>query len=393
MAGNTFGSIFTVTTYGESHGVGVGVIIDGVPAGVPVDAEYIQKEMDRRKPGQSSVTTPRKESDKIRVLSGVFQGISTGTPIAIALENENQRSQDYDNISEKFRPGHADYTYLQKYGIRDHRGSGRASGRETAGRVAAGAIAKKMLEAYDITITAYTQEAAGIACESCDVTVIEQNPMRACDLQAAKKMTQRMKELSKAGDSAGGIVGCVATGVPAGLGEPVFDKTEALLGHAMLSIGAVKGIEFGAGFGLAGMQGSEANDAFVATEPANNAGNAIQPADEPAVPDADGAAPHDEADTKATPAITLATNNCGGTLGGITTGTPLAFRVVVKPTSSIEKTQQTVDTQGNPCDISVHGRHDPNICPRIVPVVEAMTAITLADLLLQSQARPPYQAV
>ncbi len=352
MGSNSFGTIFTVTTYGESHGAGVGVIIDGVPPGIPVYEEYIQKEMDRRKPGQSSVTTPRKESDTIRVLSGVFRGMSTGTPIAIALENTNQRSEDYDDISQVFRPGHADFTYLRKYGIRDHRGSGRASGRETAGRVAAGAIAKKFLESLGISITAYTVEAAGITCKKRNLDVIEQNPMRACDLQAADEMVIKMNQLSKEGDSAGGIVECVVTGVPVGLGEPAFDKAEALLGHGMLSIGAVKGIEFGAGFALAQMKGSESNDPFTKQG--------------------------------------LGSNNCGGTLGGITTGSNIEFRVVVKPTSSIEKTQTTIDIEGNERTISVKGRHDPSICPRIVPVVEAMTAITLADLVLQKQARPPY---
>ncbi len=352
MGSNSFGTIFTVTTYGESHGAGVGVIIDGVPPGIPVQEEYIQKEMDRRKPGQSSVTTPRKESDTIKVLSGVFRGVSTGTPIAIALENTNQRSEDYDDISKVFRPGHADFTYLKKYGIRDHRGSGRASGRETAGRVAAGAIAKKFLEAQGVSITAYTVEAAGITCTDRNLAIIEQNPMRACDLGAAEKMVLRMKELSQDDDSAGGVVECVVTGVPVGLGEPAFDKTEALLGHGMLSIGAVKGIEFGTGFELARMKGSEANDPFTQQG--------------------------------------LSSNNCGGTLGGITTGSNIEFRVVVKPTSSIEKTQTTIDIDGNERKISVQGRHDPSICPRIVPVVEAMTAITLVDLILQKQARPPY---
>ncbi len=350
MSGNTFGTIFTVTTYGESHGAGVGVIIDGVPPGIPVDESYIQKEMDRRKPGQSAVTTPRKESDTIRVLSGIFNGVSTGTPIAISLENENQRSEDYNNISKVFRPGHADFTYLHKYGIRDHRGSGRASGRETAGRVAAGAIAKKILESQGVSIVAYTKEAVGIRCTKKDFSVIEQNPMRACDPEAATKMVAKMQELSAQGDSGGGVIECITTGLPAGLGEPVFDKTEALLAHAMLSIGAVKGIEFGAGFNLATMKGSESNDPFTTSG--------------------------------------LASNNCGGTLGGITTGTPLEFRVVIKPTSSIEKKQETIDIEGNLCTISVTGRHDPSICPRIVPVIEAMTAITLVDLLLQKNARP-----
>ncbi len=353
MAGNTFGSLFTITTYGESHGAGVGVIIDGVPPGIPVNESYIQAEMDRRKPGQSAVTTPRKESDTIRILSGVFQGVSTGTPIAIALENTNQKSEDYDHISKVFRPGHGDFTYLKKYGIRDHRGSGRASGRETAGRVAAGAIAKKILATKGISIVAYTKEAVGISCKERDLSVIEQNPMRACDPKAAEEMVARMKELSRLGDSGGGVVECVTTGLPVGLGEPVFDKTEALLAHAMLSIGAVKGIEFGAGFQLATMRGSESNDPFT--------------------PEG------------------LATNRCGGTLAGITTGSPLEFRVVVKPTSSIEKEQQTIGVDGTPCTISVQGRHDPSICPRIVPVIEAMTAITLVDLLLQRNARPAME--
>lgn len=341
MAGNSFGKSFRITTFGESHGTAVGVIIDGVSPEVELTEQDIQIEMNRRKPGQSAVTTPRKESDKIAIVSGIFEGKTTGTPLTIILYNKDADSGAYTNIKDFFRPGHADYTYHYKYGIRDYRGSGRASGRETAGRVAAGAVAKKVLQSFGINIKAFTLEAAGIKCENIDLSIIEDNPMRAADAKAAWKMTERVEELAENGDSAGGVVECIISGVPAGLGEPVFDKIDADLAKAVISLGGVKGIEFGSGFAAASMLGSEHNDWM----------------------DKNG----------------FQTNNAGGILGGISTGQDIVFRAAVKPTSSIEHVQQTVDTEGRETEISTTGRHDPCLTPRIVPVIESMAAIVLVD--------------
>ena len=349
MPGNSFGNAFRITTFGESHGTAVGVIIDGVPPGVELTAEDIQKEMNRRKPGQSAVTTPRKESDRVSIISGIFNDTTTGTPLTVILYNKDADSSAYTNIKDFYRPGHADYTYERKYGIRDYRGSGRASGRETAGRVAAGAVAKKILSSEDISINAYTLEAAGIRCESIDLSVIEQNPMRAADSAAAWRMTEKVQELSEKGDSAGGIVECIIKGVPAGLGEPVFDKIDADISKAVMSLGGVKGIEFGAGFAAAGMLGSFHNDWM------NSSG--------------------------------FMTNNAGGILGGITTGQDIVFRIAVKPTSSIEHPQQTVDINGDEKEIITTGRHDPCLTPRIVPVVESMASLVIIDHILRHRSQ------
>lgn len=351
MAGNSFGTRFTITTFGESHGKAVGVVVDGMPPFVPVDAARIQRELDRRRPGQSSVTTPRNESDRVEILSGVFEGLSTGTPVAMVIANSDQKSGAYDALRELYRPGHADYTWMKKFGIRDHRGGGRSSGRETAARVAAGALAKLVLEQAGIRVQAWTLEAAGIRCETRDPAAVESNPMRACDPAAAEQMLSAVTALAAEGNSAGGIVECTATGLPAGLGEPVFDKLDARLAAAMLSIGSVKGIEFGAGFGAARMTGKENNDEMDETG--------------------------------------FLSNNAGGVLGGISTGEPLVFRIAVKPTPSISLPQKTVDSAGKRTGIEVTGRHDPCICPRIVPVVEAMTAVVLLDVLLCSRAGIP----
>ena len=349
MAGNTFGEAFKVTTFGESHGAALGCVIDGCPAGLAVDGAFLQAELDRRRPGQGgAAVTTRKEIDTAEILSGVFEGKSTGTPIAILIRNTSQRSGDYSNIQDKFRPGHADYSYFAKYGIRDYRGGGRSSGRETAARVAAGAVAKLLLAQSGIHITAYTKKAAGIACSETDLTAIEKNPLRACSMAAAAQMQEAIEELRKEGNSAGGIVECRVTGVQAGLGEPVFDKLDALLAHAVISIGAVKGIEFGAGFAAADATGQENNDPI-------RQGPCFQ------------------------------SNNAGGILGGISNGDELVFRAAVKPVPSIYRTQQTIDTAGNECDILIEGRHDVCLCPRIVPVIEAMTALTLADSLLRNR--------
>ena len=348
MSGSSFGKLFRISTFGESHGGAVGVVVDGAPPSLPITEAEIQKELDRRKPGQSDISTPRKEADKVSILSGVFEGETTGTPILLVLFNKDAEPKAYTIIKELFRPGHADFSYFKKYGVRDWRGSGRASGRETAGRVAAGAIAKKILSGKGISITAYTLEAAGIACSSYDPAVIEKNPMRACDMEAAGKMVEKILAIKEDNDSAGGIVECRISGVDAGIGEPVFDKLDAVLSHGILSIGAIKGIEFGTGFRCAKMRGSEHNDEM----------------------DRNG----------------FRSNNAGGIIGGITTGQEIIFRAAVKPTASIAKDQQTIGISGRETTISTEGRHDACICPRIVPVVEAMAAIVLEDFLKQQAA-------
>lgn len=360
MSGNSFGQLFRISTFGESHGAALGCIVDGCPAGVEIDTEFLQKQMDRRKPGAkqkdangneifNAAVTARSEADQAEILSGVFEGKSTGTPIAILIRNTSQKSKDYSNIMNLFRPGHADYTFQQKYGIRDYRGGGRSSGRETSARVAAGAIAQLFLKQNGISVTAYTKKAAGVECQSIDFTEIENNPMRTPDKNAAQQMQSRIEEFRKAGNSAGGIVECVIKGVPAGLGEPVFDKMDALLAQAMLSIGAIKGIEFGMGFGVADSTGADNNDPM-----------------------------------RSGP--TFVTNNAGGILGGISRGDDIVFSLAVKPVPSIFQTQKTVDINMEECDITIEGRHDVCLCPRIVPVVEAMAAITVADLLLRNRA-------
>lgn len=354
MGGNSFGKLFTVTTFGESHGEALGCIIDGCPAGIDFDFNFLQEELDRRKPGSNNnaAVTARKESDTAKVLSGVFEGKTTGTPIAIVIYNENQHSSDYSNIKDKFRPGHADYTYQMKYGIRDYRGGGRSSGRETAARVAAGAVAKMLLFSKDIFIKAYTVKAAGIECTKRDIDQVDQNEMRAPDNETAKLWMEVIEEFRKEGNSTSGIVECTVTGLPAGLGEPVFDKADALLAQAILSIGAIKGIEFGKGFECANLSGKDFNDCMRMPEFEDK------------------------------PVFT--TNNAGGVLGGITNGNDLVFRAAVKPVPSIFLKQETVNTNFEECDILIEGRHDVCLCPRIVPVVEAMTAITLADLYLRN---------
>ncbi len=348
MAGNSFGQTFRVTTFGESHGGAVGVVVDGMAPSVPISEALVQKQLDRRKPGQSSITTPRKEPDRVHILSGVFDGKTTGTPMLMILYNADADPSAYDEIKDSFRPGHADFTYLKKYGIRDWRGSGRASGRETAGRVAAGAVARAVLEAQGISILAYTLRSAGISCETYQPDQIERNPLRACDPDAARRMLARIEEIGAGNDSVGGVVECRVNGIFPGLGEPVFDKLDAELARGMLSIGAIKGIEFGKGFAAADMLGSEHNDEM-----------------------------SDEG---------FLSNNAGGIIGGISTGEEILFRVPVKPTSSIARPQQTIRTSGEPHQIRTEGRHDTCICPRIVPVVEAMTALVLLDHIKRHEA-------
>ena len=348
MPGSTFGSLFKITTYGESHGKSVGVIVDGVPPGLPLKEADIQVELDKRKPGQSDITTPRQEQDQAHILSGIFEGVTTGTPIMIALYNKDAQPTAYDEIKQSFRPGHADYTYIQKYGIRDWRGSGRASGRETAGRVAAGAIAKKLLVQQGINIRAYTLEAGNIRCNTIDFDLIEKNPMRAPDLEAAQKMLDYGMQLKEQSNSMGGIIECRIQGVPAGIGEPVFDKLHALLAHGIMSIGAIKGFEIGLGFQASTLTGKEHND---------------------------------EINTQG-----FTTNNAGGVLGGISNGEEIIFRAAVKPVSSIALAQKTINEKGKEVTIQTEGRHDVCICPRVIPVVEAMSAIVIIDLLKQHTA-------
>lgn len=404
MSGNSFGNNFKVTTFGESHGEALGCVIDGLESGIKLDLDLIQKALDRRRPGASfngtlnAAVTDRKEDDKFEIISGLFNGFTTGTPLTLIIRNTNQHSSDYSNLAVKMRPGHADFTYLQKYGIRDYRGGGRSSGRETCARVAAGEIARQYVEFKTninsdargvsnnninsddrgVSVTAYTLRAAGISCNTIDFSEIEKNPLRAPDANAALEMQKKIEELRSLGDSAGGIIECQISNLPAGLGNPVFDKLDALLSHAVMSIGAVKGIEFGAGFSAADLTGSQNNDPMILK---NNL-----------------------------PSFT--SNNAGGILGGISNGNTIVFRAAVKPVPSIYQEQKTIEAKINPDEpaentsiqnnasiqgtssiqnprgikfeetsLKIKGRHDVCLCPRIVPVIEAMTWIVLADLI------------
>ncbi|RZS95641.1 chorismate synthase [Cecembia calidifontis] len=353
--GNSFGRIFRITTFGESHGLGLGVIIDGCPAGLSVDEDFIREEMQRRKPGQSKITTQRKEEDEFQILSGVFEGKTTGTPIGMVIMNTDQKSKDYSHIADKFRPSHADYTYFEKYGIRDYRGGGRSSARETAARVAAGAIAKLMLKQFGIAVQAYVSQVGDLKLEkpytALNLSLTEENIVRCPDQDMAKKMIEFIDEIRKSRDTVGGVVTCVAKGVPAGLGEPVFDRLHAELGKAMLSINAVKGFEYGSGFEGVKMRGSEHNDAFF------------------------------QEDGK----VKTKTNYSGGIQGGISNGEDIYFNVAFKPVATIMQDQESVNEAGEPVTVSGKGRHDPCVVPRAVPIVEAMAALVLADYLLISR--------
>lgn len=347
MAGNSFGTLFRLTTFGESHGEAIGGIIDGCPAGLELDLEQIQLEMDRRKPGQSAIVTQRKESDTVKFLSGIFEGKTTGTPIGFIIENADQKSKDYSHIKDVYRPSHADYTYDQKYGNRDYRGGGRSSARETACRVAAGAIAKQLLQ--DISITAYTSAVGEINLQKqfkeLDLSEIEKNPVRCPDPETASKMEAFIKQIRSQGDTVGGVVECVISNVPAGLGEPVFDKLHAKLGAAMLSINAVKGFEYGSGFAGAAMKGSVHNDLL-----------------------------NPDGSTK--------TNHSGGIQGGISNGMNIVFRIAFKPVATLIQKQQTINKAGEEVEMQGKGRHDPCVVPRAIPIVEAMAALVLADFYL-----------
>ena len=350
MAGNTFGKSFTLSTFGESHGPGLGGVIDGCPAGVPIDIDAIQKDLDRRKPGQSAIVTQRKEPDTVEIYSGVFEGKSTGTPIGFVIHNTNQKSKDYSHIKDSYRPSHADYVYDQKYGFRDYRGGGRSSARETAARVVAGSIAKQLIA--PIQIQAFVSAVGELYLPNpetiSDFSFIEQNPVRCPEAAMATKMETYIKQVRKDGDTVGGVITCVAKNVPVGLGEPVFDKLQAVLGQAMLSINAVKGFEYGSGFAGAALRGSAHNDLY-----------------------------NEDGTTK--------TNNSGGVQGGISNGMDVYFNVAFKPVATIMQSQETIDNKGETVTMEGKGRHDPCVVPRAVPIVEAMTALVLADFTLRNR--------
>lgn len=352
MAGSIFGKHFQISTWGESHGKALGVVVDGCPAGIELCEEDIQKDLDRRRPGNSPFASPRKEKDAVEILSGVFEGKTTGTPISLIVYNTNQRSYDYSEISKLYRPGHADFTYDQKYGFRDYRGGGRSSGRETTARVAAGAIAKKILQEFNVDITAYTLSIGPVEIDKSkfDKSEIYNNFLAMPDKEAAKAAADYVQNVMDNEDSAGGIIECIVTGLPTGVGEPVFEKLDAMLAKAIFSIGAVKALEFGSGFEAAKKTGWENNDFFRYDENGK---------------------------------ITKLTNHAGGISGGISDGFPIVFRTAIKPTPSIHRMQQTINKNGENADIQVEGRHDPIIVPRAVVVVEAMTALTLVDYLFQ----------
>jgi chorismate synthase len=347
MSGSSIGVLFRVTTWGESHGRAIGVVIEGCPPRISLSESDIQEGLDRRRPGQGLSVSTRREEDVVQILSGIFEGKTTGTPISLIIKNRDARSEAYDEVRDVFRPGHGDFTYYKKYGVRDHRGGGRASGRETVARVAAGAIAGRIIDREGIHITAYTKELGGIVAERISYEDIDENYIKCPDSNAALKMEERLEEAKNSGDSIGGVVEILVRGCPSGLGEPVFDKIDADLAKALVSIGTVKGVEIGVGFQAARMLGSECND--------------------PIAPDG------------------FLTNNAGGILAGITNGDEIIIRVACKPISSVEKEQRTVDVYGKPVSISIKGRHDVSVIPRIIPVCEAMVSIVLADHLLRQK--------
>lgn len=352
---NSYGKLFRISTFGESHGPAIGVVIDGCPAGLEIDQDFIQTELTRRKPGQSKITTQRQEEDHFKILSGVFEGKSTGTPIALVIENQDQRSKDYSHVEHVFRPSHADYTYEAKYGVRDHRGGGRSSARETAARVAAGAIAKLLLRKFNVIINAFVSQVGDIRAPhytQLDLSKTEENIIRCPDAKTAEKMIALIDQVRLDRDTIGGIVTCVVKNTPVGLGEPVFDRLHAELGKAMLSINAVKGFEYGSGFEGVTLRGSEHNDEF-----------------------------YKEGDR-----IRTKTNHSGGVQGGISNGEDIYFNVAFKPVATIMQDQATVDKDGNAATVSGKGRHDPCVVPRAVPIVEAMAALVLADFLLRNRA-------
>ncbi len=348
MSSSSFGRLFTITTFGESHGGGVGVLVDGMPPGVAVDVAAIQHELDRRRPGQSAITTQRKEADQVEIVSGVYEGVSLGTPILMLVRNTDQRSKDYGALKDVYRPGHADYAYAQKYGVRDHRGGGRSSGRETVGRVAAGALAKAWLATIGVSVVGGTVRVADVEAAKRDWDETERNLVRCPDAEAAARMIAVIESARDAKDSVGGVVEIVARGVPAGWGDPTMSKLDAMLGAAMLSIPATKGVEIGGGFGMCAMNGSQTNDVF------------------------DGER--------------YSSNYSGGIAGGISNGNEVVVRVAVRPATSIGKPQVMAKAGGGTETVAIEGRHDPCICPRVVPVAESMMSITLADAWLRQRA-------
>ena len=357
MAGNTFGKLFTLTTFGESHGIALGGVLDGCPAGLQIDLDFVQSELDRRRPGQSHIVTQRKETDTVEFLSGIFEGKTMGTPIGFIIRNENQKSKDYEHNIDVYRPSHADYTYDAKYGMRDHRGGGRSSARETVSRVVAGAIAKLILKQHGISIDAYTSQVGDIKLlkdyHDLDFSKIDSNIVRCPDALIADTMIQKIEQVRKAGDTIGGVISCVIKGTPVGLGEPVFDKLHADIGKAMLSINAVKGFEYGSGFEGVKMNGSLHNDSFVSAKGKIHTG----------------------------------TNNSGGIQGGISNGEDIYFRVAFKPVATIMQKQNTVNSKGEALEMTGKGRHDPCVLPRAVPIVEAMAALVLVDHLLRNKTQ------
>ena len=353
---NNFGEIFRLTSFGESHGAAIGGVIDGMPAGIEIDIDKVQRELDRRRPGQSAIVTPRKEADRVKVLSGLFEGKTTGTPIGFIVENENQHSADYGNIRQTFRPSHADYTYTMKYGLRDHRGGGRSSARETIARVVGGAFARQALEQLGISIYAYTSQVGSLALDKdyrkYNPSLIESNAVRCPDPEMAERMYALIDEVRRDGDTIGGTVTCVVKGAPVGLGEPAFDKLHARLAYAMMGINAAKGFEYGMGFDGVGNRGSEMNDNFTS----------------------EGGKIH------------TTTNNSGGIQGGISNGEDIYFRVAFKPVATLLRDVETIDADGNPTVLKAKGRHDPCVLPRAVPIVEAMAAMTILDMYLLNKS-------
>ena len=353
---NTFGQIFRLTSFGESHGPAIGGVMDGFPAGIPIDLEFVQRQLDRRRPGQSALTTARRESDRVEILSGVFEGVSTGTPIGFLVRNSDQHSADYDNLRNVFRPSHADYTYQMKYGVRDHRGGGRSSARETVSRVVAGAFAMLALRHVGVQITAYTSQVGPLVLggdyQQYDFSEIERNPVRCPDPKMADKMANLIRQIKAEGDTIGGVITCIVKGCPVGLGEPVFGKLHADLGAAMLSINAAKGFEYGEGFVGAAGRGSEQNDHFL-------------PSEEIARPN-------------------LASNHSGGIQGGISNGEDIVMRIAFKPVATLLRPQTTINSDGQATTLQARGRHDPCVLPRAVPIVEAMAAITILDHYLRA---------
>ena len=360
MAGNTYGTLFKLTTFGESHGAAIGGIIDGCPAGLKIDLDFITLELQRRKPGQSHITTQRKEEDTVKFLSGIFEGKTTGHPIGFIIENTDQKSTDYQHVKDAFRPSHADFTYQQKYGLRDYRGGGRSSARETTCRVVGGAIAKLILSQHNVSINAYVSQVGSLKLtkhyKELDLSLTEKSIVRCPDIDMATQMITLIEDVRKEGDTVGGIVSCVIIGTPIGLGEPVFDKLHAELGKAMLSINAVKGFEYGEGFNSVNFKGSELNDIFIPNDQATNSNK-----------------------------LKTLTNHSGGIQGGISNGEDIYFNVAFKPVATIMQDQQTIDASGNETIIKGKGRHDPCVLPRAVPIIESMAALVLVDALLRNK--------